>query len=415
MTLDRTRTATGRALRWPSLAPLPIRDPANLIFPDPGVTPGAGLLSPSGEHFFSQFQLGAYRWGRVLVEWPAGVILPRTEGSAPSFTIRRSAPGGAPLAADQSMGEFSWASVSQVGDNLFLSEPTGRVRCSVDGTPAAGSLPTRIEFFTTPAGSTTALPRLRVTSDGNVLIGNTTGVERLDVTGNIRASQKVIANEIELTGLASGRDNFVVNVGVGGPPFRPRVQVEGTGNDGSAITVTRSENSAAAGSRVILGRTRGSTVGASAAVQAGDGVGTLLFSASDGSFLYGGAAVSAFVSSAPVTGTVPMWLTFRTRSIGDAGVAERARVTETGNFLIGNTTGTERLSVTGNVQLTNTANSFMVGGNPVLGSRKTGWTAPVGTARRSGFNTATATLQEVAETLKALIDDHISHGTIGPA
>jgi hypothetical protein len=52
----------------------------------------------------------------------------------------------------------------------------------------------------------------------------------------------------------------------------------------------------------------------------------------------------------------------------------------------------------------------------VLSARKTGWTAPTGTALRTGFDTSTATLTQVAQTLKALIDDLHStagHGTIG--
>lgn len=54
-----------------------------------------------------------------------------------------------------------------------------------------------------------------------------------------------------------------------------------------------------------------------------------------------------------------------------------------------------------------------VGTNRVLNARKTGWSAATGTATRTSFNTATATVVQVAERLKALIDDAISHGLIG--
>jgi len=49
----------------------------------------------------------------------------------------------------------------------------------------------------------------------------------------------------------------------------------------------------------------------------------------------------------------------------------------------------------------------------VVGDRVTGWTAATGTATRTGFATSTATTEEVAQALKALIDDLISHGLIG--
>jgi len=57
-----------------------------------------------------------------------------------------------------------------------------------------------------------------------------------------------------------------------------------------------------------------------------------------------------------------------------------------------------------------------VQGNQVVNTRKTGWTPWTGTAARGTFDTSTATLTNVAQTLKALIDDlHATagHGLIG--
>ena len=100
--------------------------------------------------------------------------------------------------------------------------------------------------------------------------------------------------------------------------------------------------------------------------------------------------------------------------VGSAAVGGLAfTLKDNGNILIGNTTGTERLSVTGNIQLTNTADSYKVGTNNVVGSRKTGWAAPTGTASRTTFGTTTVTTEQLAERVKALIDDLTSHGLIG--
>ena len=57
--------------------------------------------------------------------------------------------------------------------------------------------------------------------------------------------------------------------------------------------------------------------------------------------------------------------------------------------------------------------SVTIGGNGVVGSRKTGWTAATGTPTRTTFATSTVTLPQLAEHVKALIDDLISHGLIG--
>ena len=47
----------------------------------------------------------------------------------------------------------------------------------------------------------------------------------------------------------------------------------------------------------------------------------------------------------------------------------------------------------------------------VLGARKTGWTVASGTATRASFDTSTVTTEQLAERVKALIDD--LHGTAG--
>lgn len=60
-----------------------------------------------------------------------------------------------------------------------------------------------------------------------------------------------------------------------------------------------------------------------------------------------------------------------------------------------------------------TASSFSVGNNQVVSSRRTGWTAPTGTATRTTFATGTVTLSQLAERVKALIDDLTTHGLIG--
>jgi len=59
---------------------------------------------------------------------------------------------------------------------------------------------------------------------------------------------------------------------------------------------------------------------------------------------------------------------------------------------------------------------FAIGGVPVVGPRKTGWSIASGTANRTTFDTASVTLPQLAQRVKALIDDlHgiAGHGLIG--
>jgi hypothetical protein len=57
--------------------------------------------------------------------------------------------------------------------------------------------------------------------------------------------------------------------------------------------------------------------------------------------------------------------------------------------------------------------TIRVAATQVVSTRKTGWTAATGSATRTTFDTATVTTQQLAERVKALLDDLISHGLIG--
>lgn len=56
---------------------------------------------------------------------------------------------------------------------------------------------------------------------------------------------------------------------------------------------------------------------------------------------------------------------------------------------------------------------YQVNATAVVGARKTGWTAATGTATRTSFATSSVTTAQLAERVKALIDDLINHGLIG--
>lgn len=60
-----------------------------------------------------------------------------------------------------------------------------------------------------------------------------------------------------------------------------------------------------------------------------------------------------------------------------------------------------------------TGKVYKLNGTQLLTARKTGWAAWTGTANRATKDTATATLADVLQTMKALLDDLIGHGVIG--
>jgi hypothetical protein len=180
-------------------------------------------------------------------------------------------------------------------------------------------------------------------------------------------------------------------------------------------------NSVATASLSIC-KTRGTQPGSRTIVQQEDRVASYLAQAADGQKFVVIGRIACFVGGPTGLDQVPgRWdfsvapLTASTPLVGDntAYALQAMRLDTNRNLLIGNTTGTERLSVTGKIQLTATGDSYMVGTNNVVGSRKTGWAAATGTATRTTFVTSSVSTADLAQRVKALIDDLISHGLIG--
>ncbi len=76
----------------------------------------------------------------------------------------------------------------------------------------------------------------------------------------------------------------------------------------------------------------------------------------------------------------------------------------------GTVNGLTSLGVVGNADV---GGVYRVDGVKVVGNRVTGWNAATGTPSRASFDAGTVTVGQLAQRLKALIDDLIAHGLIG--
>lgn len=118
-----------------------------------------------------------------------------------------------------------------------------------------------------------------------------------------------------------------------------------------------------------------------------------------------GIALGGTYSTAAITMNSGQRIAFN--SSGTVGIQFNTTDAEL-NIYNGTTDGQKRFSfgvgATPYLQLNNTQ---------VVTTRRTGWTASTGTATRTAYDTATATVTQVAERLKALLDDLITHGLIG--
>ena len=152
---------------------------------------------------------------------------------------------------------------------------------------------TNIRFFTNGNNE-----RLRITSDGQILVG-------------------VDAARTMLSG------------------YNPSLQVEGTANSDSSVSIVENISSVA-GPSLWFGKTRGTSLGSNNAVQDDDELGTIVFNGADGTDIQTmGAYIRGTVDGSVSSNNVPSRLQFHTASGGT--IYERLRITSAGRVLISTT------------------------------------------------------------------------------
>jgi len=137
-----------------------------------------------------------------------------TQGNAPGFTLQRARgtiASPSSLLSDDVIGGF-FASGYHSGGAFGANTTAFRFVASQNFTSTSQG--TRIEFFTTPNGSTTRAERLRIADTGNVLINTTTDSGfKLDVNGTARVSgttttQSILPVTTQTYNIGSGTSQF---------------------------------------------------------------------------------------------------------------------------------------------------------------------------------------------------------------
>jgi hypothetical protein len=226
----------------------------------------------------------------------------------------------------------------------------------------------------------TGVSVLQANTTGIGMAGFGTGALQSNTTGNYSTAVGVSALFSNITGsslTAAGLNTLRSNT---------------TGNNSSAFGVGALENN-----------TTGNNLTAS-------GVGAL-FSNITGSNLAGfGVSAGRYIADG-ITG-----LTVSNNSCF-FGVNTKGTQNATNEQVFGyNATGNGSNTVTiGDIEITNNffRGALSLNATQVVSTRRTGWTAPTGTPTRTTFTTSTVTLEGLAERVKALIDDLITHGLIG--
>jgi len=245
---------------------------------------------------------------------------------------------------------------------------------AISGTSSSSNL-----TFWTTADGTTLSERLRITGAGNVGIGTTSPTSPFTVrtaSGNEAQAEFSGANTgrgLKIsTGSATLADALVIYdaqtstgqhafniagteavridnsrrllVGTSTDRTGYRVQVEGTDENTSSLSLTRNSNDSTAAA-INFGKSRGTSLGSNTLVIAGDRLGTIRFRGADGSALLTGALIEAKVDVTPGANDLPTRLEFSTTADGASSPTERMRITNTGLVGLGVTAPSARLTV----------------------------------------------------------------------
>ncbi len=196
------------------------------------------------------------------------------------------------------------------------SANTTNVNVNYNGTLTGQLAAANGDFQISAAGSSTPMSfyangseRARITSSGNLLINKTT--DR--------------------------------NVYYGGT-FSGLLQVEGTGNLSRLTQFVHNAN-AVSQHILVLGKSRGTSVGSYTAVQASDYLGTLSFQGADGDAMIESARIDCMVDGTPGNNDMPGRLMFGTTPDGASSTVERMRIDSAGQVGINDTSPDAELSV----------------------------------------------------------------------
>lgn len=211
------------------------------------------------------------------------------------------------------------------------------IQAAVDGTPGTNDMPGRLVFLTTPDGSDTPSERLRIAQDGFLSFGgdtdtgielpgdgelafSTAGVEALRILDN----QRVIFGYTDSVPVK--RDSATISAAI---------QNHGTTGNTAALTCINWSTSAASDAILTLAKSKSGTIGTQGVVANGDTVGTLVFSADDGTAFITAAMIQCDIAATPGTNDMPGRLGFYTTPDGAASPTLKWQITPTGTFAPG--------------------------------------------------------------------------------
>jgi hypothetical protein len=183
-----------------------------------------------------------------------------------------------------------------------------------------------------------------------------------------------------------------------------RNQFLGTGNEASNAIVGYANSATGGGNGLILGRSRGATVGADVILQSGDLINRISFVGSDGTALIESAHIESRVDGTPGTSDMPGRLVFSTTADGASTPTEAMRINSAQNVSIGASSAAVGTTLRLSKSITGAVASYVILNNGTIQSDVT-----------TSANIFTSNVSTVASafTLATLRHFYVNQGTVG--
>ena len=229
---------------------------------------------------------------------------------------------------------FVDAGNDRVGVGDSAPDTTLHVTNSVDNSSTLGSNAAATLLVENSSASGFANIKLAnaSTADNHALVYGTTTSGSLRIMNNTAERLRIDSSGRLLIGASSTRNSWN-NATIGAN----LLQVERAGDaNAAALSITANSGTTnrtsalSAAARVILGRSRGTTVGSNTLVGDGDVLGDVSFQGNDGDGFVEAAAIQCFIDNPPGSNDMPGRLVFKTTQDGASSPDEKMRIFHTG-------------------------------------------------------------------------------------